>query len=111
MRTIRSVVSLALGLCLMLIVAANMTPVDLYLLPSVLGMADVGLKGIPLAMVIVAALLAGILVGVLVEFAREAKYRGMLEEKRKEIAQLREENARLIARFGAEAEDLALLPA
>ena len=71
MRTLKLVIALVIGLVLMLVVAANMDPVDLRLFPAALGV-DVGrMDDVPLALVIVATFLLGFLVGELVEFTRE----------------------------------------
>ena len=109
MRTLKLVIAVAVGLALMLVVAANMDPVELRLLPEALGV-DVGsLSDVPLALVIVAAFLIGFLVGELVEFTRERKYRAQLGERRRELALLREENERLARQLGAKDDELALI--
>lgn len=109
MRTLKLIIALVLGLALMIVVAANMEPVDLRLFPEALGI-DVGsVSGVPLALVIVATFLLGFLVGELVEFTRERKYRALLGEKRRELALAREENLRLAQRAGAKDDELVLI--
>ena len=109
MRTLKLVIALVIGLVLMLVVAANMDPVDLRLFPAALGV-DVGrMDDVPLALVIVATFLLGFLVGELVEFTRERKYRALLGQKRRELAAAREENERLARQMGVQDDDLALV--
>ena len=109
MRTLKLVISVAVGLALMVIVAANMEPVELRLVPEALGIDFGSLTGVPLALVIVATFLLGFLVGELVEFTRERKYRAQLGEKRRELALMREENERLARQTGAKDDELALI--
>lgn len=109
MRTIKLVIIAVILLMLMLIIAANMGPVDLHLLPGAVGLDRFSLPGIPLSMVIVAAALTGFLVGLLMEYIREGKHRATLARKRSELAELREENARLAARLEEKGDQVALL--
>lgn len=111
MRTIKLILLTIIGLTLMLVIAANMAPVDLHLLPAALGINVFGLSGVPLSMVIVAAVLVGFLIGLLMEFLREGKHRANLARKRREISDLREENARLAARLGEQGDELAVIAA
>ena len=110
MRTIKLVIAAALAVSLMVIVAANMTPVDLRLLPDAFGIEVLRLTAVPLSMVIVIAALTGLLVGYLLEYAREAKHRANLARKRRELGELRDQNTRLIAMLEKHGEDLSLLP-
>lgn len=109
MRTIKLVIAVILGLVLMIVVAANMNPVDLHLLPEAVGIAGDSITGVPLALVILATFLLGFLVGELVEFTRERKYRAQLGAKRRELAAVRAENERLAREVGASKDDLALI--
>jgi uncharacterized integral membrane protein len=109
MRTLKLVIAVALGLALMIVVAANMDPVELRLLPEALGVSFGTLSGVPLALVIVGTFLLGFLVGELVEFTRERKYRVLLGEKRRELALVREENERLARQTGVKDDELALI--
>jgi uncharacterized integral membrane protein len=109
MSTLKLVLAIVLGLALMIIVAANMAPVDLHLVPQVLGFSDTSITGVPLAIVIVGTFLLGFLVGELVEFTRERKYRAQLGQKRRELAAVREENERLARQAGVKDDDLALV--
>ena len=109
MRTLKLVIALVIGLALMLVVAANMEPVDLRLFPQALGLDFGTLDGVPLALVIVAVFLLGFLVGELVEFTRERKHRTQLAEKRRELALVRDENQRLAQKAGVKDDELALI--
>lgn len=109
MRTLKLVIAVVIGIALMIVVAANMAPVDLRLVPEALGMDIASVEGVPLALVIVAAFLLGFLAGELVEFARERKHRTLLAEKRRELALVREENNRLAQQTGARNDELALI--
>lgn len=111
MRTIKTVVLGLLAAALILLGVANMTPVDLYLLPRAIFGEGWGITGIPLAVVILAAVLLGIVIGQLVEFIRERKHRRVADEKRREIVELRREVARLRSKLGDRAEELPRIPA
>jgi len=111
MRTIKLIVLGLLAAILIALGVANMAVVDLYLLPATLFGDSFGIKGIPLAVVILAAALLGILVGLVIEFLREHKQRRVAEEKRREIVQLRQEIARLRAKLGAQEDELPRIPA
>lgn len=109
MRTLKLVIAVVLGLALMVVVAANMERVDLRLLPEALGFEFGVLTGVPVALIIVAVFLLGFLVGELVEFTRERKYRAQLGQKRRELALVREENDRLARKVGETDDELALI--
>ena len=109
MRTLKLVIAVILALALMIVVAANMEPVDLELWPEQFGIGTIGLYGVPLALVIFIALVIGFVVGELVEWSRERKYRAQLARTHRRIAELETENARLLHRVGAEDDELALI--
>jgi len=111
MRTIKLVVLGLLAAILIAIGAANMVAVDLYLLPVQLFGEAFSVKGIPLAVVIFASVLLGILVGLMIEFLREGLQRRLAAEKRREIVELRQELTRLRARMRDHDEDLPRIPA
>jgi uncharacterized integral membrane protein len=100
MRTIKVIVFGLLAIILIALGVANMAAVDLYLLPAALFGDGFSIRGLPLAVVIMAAGLIGILIGLVLEFFREHKHRRMAEEKRREIVQLRQEVTRLRAKLG-----------
>jgi uncharacterized integral membrane protein len=110
MRTIKLIVLGLLAAALIVVGVANMAPVDLYLLPRALFGEGWGITGVPLAVVILAAVLAGIVIGQVLEFFRERKYRRVAEEKRREIVELRREIARLRSELGSRADELPRIP-
>jgi len=111
MRTIKVVVLGLLAAVLIALGAANMVPVDVYLLPTPLFGEAFSIKGIPLAVVILGAVLIGILVGLVIEFLREGRQRRVATGKRREVAQLRQENTRLRAKLRDHEDDLPRIPA
>lgn len=110
MRTIKLIVLGLLAAVLIVLGVANMAAVDLHLLPPALFGQRYGVSGIPLAAVLLAAVLAGVVVGQILEFFRERKHRRQAEEKRREIIELRREIARLRAQLGDRADELPRLP-
>ena len=111
MRTVKLIVLGLLAVMLIALGVANMATVDLYLLPAALFGDSFSIKGIRLAVVILAAVLMGILAGLVIEFLREHKQRRVAEEKRREIVRLRQEIARLRAKVGDRDEELPRSPA
>ncbi len=109
MQTLKLVIAVVIGLALMIVVAANMEPVELRLLPEAFGIELGSLTDVPLALVIVATFLLGFLVGELVEFARERKHRALLAQQRRELALVRDENIRLAQQAGVKDDELALI--
>lgn len=111
MRTIKTIVLGLLAAVLIILGVANMAPVELHLLPPALFGERWGISGIPLAVVILGAVLLGIVAGQIIEFFRERKHRRVAEEKRREIVALRQEIARLKAQLGDKADELPRIPA
>lgn len=111
MRTIKTVLLGLLAVCLVLVGVANMAAVDLYLLPPALAGEGFSLKGVPLAIVILAAGFAGAVIGLILEWFREHKQRAQASEKRREIAELRQEVTQLRARLAEKGEGLSRRPA
>ena len=111
MRTIKLIVLGVLAAVLIALGVANMAVVDLYLLPAKLFGESYSIKGIPLAAVIMASVLMGILIGLMIEYLREHKHRRRVGQHRREISQLRSETARLKARLGDDEDDLPRIPA
>ena len=109
MRTVRLTIAVVLLVAVMVLMAANMAPVDLYLVPQKFAPGLPYLSNVPLAMVIVATLLVGIIIGFLMEFAREAKDRRSLAEKRREVGELRERNATLTQRLEDQGDEIGAL--
>ena len=111
---IRTIKLAVLGILAALLIAlgvANMAAVDLYLLPSNLFGESYSIKGLPLAAVIMASVLMGILVGLMIEYLREHKLRRGAGKNRREITQLRNEVTRLKAKLGDDEDDLPRIPA
>lgn len=111
MRTIKLIVLGLLAALLIALGVANMAAVDLYLLPPRLFGDTYSIKGIPLAAVIMASVLLGILIGLMIEYLREHKHRREARQYRREIAQLRGEISRLKAKLGDDEDDLPRIPA
>jgi len=111
MRTVRLIVLGMLAVILIALGVANMAAVDLYLLPAALFGDQFSIKGIPLAVVILAAVLMGILIGLVIEYLREHKQRRVAEEKRREIVRLRQEITRLRAKLGDHDDGMPQIPA
>lgn len=110
MRTIKLIVLGLLAAALIILGVANMAPVDLYLLPRALFGERWGISGVPLAVVILASVLVGIVIGQLIEYVRERKHRRVADEKRREIVELRREVARLRSELGSRADELPRIP-
>ena len=109
MRTLRLIIAVILLLALMVLMAANMTPVDIHLAPEKLKLGLPMLSQVPLALIIVVTLLVGIIIGFLMEFSREAKDRRSLAEKRREVGELRERNERLSRRLEDQGDEIGAL--
>lgn len=109
MRTIRMVIVVLILVAVMILMAANMTPVDLHLLPEEFAPGMPTLSGVPVALIIVLALLTGILIGLLMEFARESKHRRRLDQKRREVSELRDENAVLAKKLTNQGDEIAAI--
>ncbi len=111
MRTVKLIVLGLLAVMLIALGVANMAAVELYLVPAALFGDGFSIKGLPLAVVILAAVLMGILAGLVIEFMREHKQRSVAAEKRREIVRLRQEVTRLRAKLGDREDELPHLPA
>jgi lipopolysaccharide assembly protein A len=108
LKTLKMVVLALLALVLVVIGVANMTPVDLHLLPGEIGGYDYTLHQVPLVGVILVSVLLGILIGELIEWVREHKHRRTARQKRREAEQLQRENEQLRRRL--EDDDLPRIP-
>ncbi len=111
MRTVKLIVLGLLAVILITLGVANMAAVELYLLPAALFGDSFSIKGLPLAVVILAAVLMGILAGLVIEFMREHKQRNVAAEKRREIVRLRQEVTRLRTKLGDREDELPRIPA
>lgn len=106
MRTIKLIVLGLLGVVLVLAGVSNMGPVDLHMLPPSLAGGRFSLLDVPLAAVILAAILLGVFIGQVLEWFRGRKRRADANEARREIAALRDEVAQLRRKLGTEDDDL-----
>ena len=101
-----------LAIVLLTVALANRGPVTLRLLPEDAG-RFLGLDWaiqLPLFLVIFAGILAGLAIGFVWEWAREAKHRSAASQHRREAAQLKSEVNRLHGSNGAPKDEvLALL--
>ena len=111
MRTVRLIVLGLLAAVLISLGVANMVPVDLYLLPAALAGGGFSIKELPLAVVIMAAVLLGILIGLIIEYLREHRQRKLANERRREIVRLRQDIARLRAKLDDPDDDFPRIPA
>jgi len=113
MQTIKMAILGLIAVALILLGVANMAAVDLHLVPVAL-FGPLGeqysIRGIPLSVVILAAVLLGIIVGLVIEWLREYKHRRTAEDKRREIVALRQEISRLRSKLGSEGDDLPRIP-
>ena len=110
MRTLKLAIIILIAICLMVVMTANMTPVNLHLLPERFAPGLPTLQSVPLALIIVVVLVAGIIVGMLMELLRESKFRRRLDEKRREVSTLRDENAKLAQRLAQHGDEVGALP-
>ena len=111
MRTIKTIVLGLLAAALVVVGIANMGAVDLYLLPPDLAGDGYGLKGIPLAIVILVAGFAGAVIGLVLEWLRAHGQRAQSAARRRELAALQGEIDQLRAQLAEKAEPLPHRPA
>ncbi|MEL6265307.1 MAG: LapA family protein [Pseudomonadota bacterium] len=110
-RLLRAAVLLAILVVLVILGVANMQPVTLQLLPEGITASTPALAGVPLSVVILAAMLLGFVVGEVFEWVREAKHRKEVANRGREIQSLRAENARLRSKLADPKEDLPRIAA
>ncbi len=111
-RTLRYVFLAILAIVLMTVALANRAPVELRLVPDGMG-AFLGLGAavtLPLFLIIFGGIVAGLLIGFVWEWFREAKYRSNASTKSREVSRLERELA-VLRDAKAEPDDdvLALL--
>lgn len=109
MKTLKLIIAAIIGLMLMVVVAANMEPVDVELWPREFGIGTLGVYGVPLALVIFVSLALGFLLGELAEWGRERRHRKRLSAGRRKITELQTENDRLLRRMGAEDDEIEVI--
>jgi lipopolysaccharide assembly protein A len=112
LRNLRYVLIALLGLCLLTVALANRAPVNVRLLPDDMA-AFLGLSvsaNLPLFLIIFAGIVAGLMIGFVWEWLREAKHRTAASTKSREVARLERELALLQdTKAGPEDDILALL--
>jgi uncharacterized integral membrane protein len=106
MRTLKMLILILMALVLIVLGVANLDPVDVHLLPAEIGGPQSVIPQIPLAAVILIAVVFGVLVGYLLEWLREAKHRRLADEKKREVSRLRKEISLLNARLGESESDI-----
>lgn len=109
MRVLKLGVLSLLAVGLIVVGVANRAPVDVFLLPSGVGLPEAELRQVPLAAVIFVAVLTGIVIGQVMEWLREAKHRREVAEKSQEVWRLRKEIKRLSLRLGEGDDDMPRL--
>ena len=111
-RTLRYVFLGLLAVLLLIVALANRAPVALRLMPDGVG-EFLGLGGavdLPLFLIIFGGIIAGLLIGFVWEWFREAKYRSASSSKTREVTRLERELAGLRdARAEPQDDVLALL--
>ncbi|MEL6198541.1 MAG: LapA family protein [Pseudomonadota bacterium] len=110
-RLVRYAVLLLICVVLVVVGVANMQGVTLHLLPEGILASPPSLPGVPLSLVILAAMLLGFIVGEIFEWVRETKFRREVKTRGKEIQHLRAENARLKTKVADPKEDLPRIAA
>ena len=111
MRLIRYVFLAVLGICLVTVAIANRAPVPVRLLPEDIGFFSGISFGaeLPLFLIIFAGILAGLLIGSVWEWFREARQRAEAATTKRELTRLRAEVARLGGGTKPKDDVLALL--
>ncbi|MEM7667990.1 MAG: LapA family protein [Pseudomonadota bacterium] len=111
MRFLKTLVLLIIGLCLVVLGVGNMAPVDLYLLPpQVAPGSEFSLKSIPLAAVIMASVLLGLVIGQILEWIREGRHRRVSNDRGRELARLRNELVQTKTKVIDPDDDLPKIP-
>ena len=109
-RTLRLLFLFAIGIVLLTVALANRAPVTLRLLPEETGVFF-GIDwtvDLPLFLVIFGGIVAGLLIGFVWEWLREAKHRAEASRRRGEVARLDREVSALKGKVGAPPEDEVL---
>ncbi|MEM7238373.1 MAG: LapA family protein [Pseudomonadota bacterium] len=111
MRFLKTLVLLIIGLCLVVLGVGNMAPVDLHLLPpQVAPGSEFSLKSIPLAAVIMASVLLGLVIGQILEWIREGRHRRVSNDRGRELARLRNELVQTKTKVIDPDDDLPKIP-
>lgn len=110
MRLLKTLYLVAIGIGLIVLGLGNMGPVDLFLLPEKVAGESYALRGIPLAAVILASVMLGLVIGQVLEWLREGKHRRMSNDRGREVTRLREELSKVKRRIADPDDDLPKLP-
>lgn len=110
MRLIKTLFLLLIAACLIILGIGNMAPVDLFVLPERMAGEAFALRGVPLAAVIIASVLLGLILGQVLEFFREGKLRRRSNDRARELVRLKDENDKLKAQIADPDEDLPKIP-
>jgi lipopolysaccharide assembly protein A len=111
LRNFRYVLIALLGLCLLTVALANRASVNVRLLPDDMA-AFLGISvsaNLPLFLVIFAGIVAGLLIGFVWEWLREAKHRTAASTKTREVVRLERELAVLRDTKAAPQDDILAL--
>jgi len=109
-RIIRLAVLAVVLFALVLLALANRGMVEISLLPDGLPLAETLRLSMPMFVVVFAALVLGLLLGMFFEYFREHKHRRAANQTRREASQLAGEVERLKSESGKDEDDvLALL--
>lgn len=111
LRNLRYVLIALLGLCLLTVALANRASVNVRLLPDDMA-AFLGISvsaNLPLFLVIFAGIVAGLLIGFVWEWLREARYRSAASTKSREVVRLERELAVLRDTKAAPQDDILAL--
>ncbi|MEM1277438.1 MAG: LapA family protein [Pseudomonadota bacterium] len=107
---LKSVLLLIIGAGLVVLGMGNMAPVDLHLVPEEVAGSELAIKQIPLAMVILAAFLLGLVVGEILEWARETKHRRAASSRGREVTKLQRELNSVKEKVADPDDDLPKIP-
>jgi uncharacterized integral membrane protein len=109
-RTLKLVALCLILLVIVVLAVANREPVTLHLLPEGMSRLAPVSRQVPLFIVILLSIVAGIVVGYLFEWLREHKHRRRASQKAREAAELNRQVDRLRRQSGKPEDDvLALL--
>ena len=107
---LKSVLLMIIGAGLVVLGLGNMAPVDLHLVPEKVAGSELALKQVPLAAVILASVLLGLVIGQLMEWMRETKYRRNANDRGREVNKLKTELSKVKEKVADPDDDLPKIP-
>lgn len=110
MRLLKTIFLIIIAIVMIILGVGNMEPVELHLLPEKIVGPTFMARDVPLAAVILVSVVAGLIVGRLLEWLREGQIRRISNDRGREVVRLREEVARLKAEIADPDDDLPKLP-